>query len=110
VQPLRGAGLPADLPDRRDLQAQEQRHRRYRFHPLHRLPPLRGGLSLRRAAVRRGGKGIVKKCNMCVDEIDAGRKPYCVMACMMRVLDIGPIDQSFQPRVDSEFGAGRAGH
>ncbi|HHB11873.1 MAG TPA: 4Fe-4S dicluster domain-containing protein [Chromatiales bacterium] len=36
---------------------------------------------------------VVKKCNMCVDEIDAGRKPYCVMACMMRVLDIGPIDQ-----------------
>lgn len=35
----------------------------------------------------------VVKCNMCVDEIDAGRKPYCVMACMMRVLDIGPIDQ-----------------
>ena len=34
---------------------------------------------------------LVKKCNMCVDEIDAGRKPYCVMACMMRVLDIGPI-------------------
>ncbi len=34
----------------------------------------------------------VMKCNMCVDEIDAGRKPYCVMACMMRVLDIGPID------------------
>jgi len=30
---------------------------------------------------------------MCVDEIDAGRKPYCVMACMMRVLDIGPIDK-----------------
>ncbi len=38
-------------------------------------------------------EGIVKKCNLCVDEIDAGRKPYCVMACMMRVLDIGPIDQ-----------------
>jgi len=36
---------------------------------------------------------IVKKCNMCVDEIDAGRKPYCVMACMMRVLDIGPIEK-----------------
>ncbi|MEG7521996.1 MAG: 4Fe-4S dicluster domain-containing protein [Chromatiales bacterium] len=35
---------------------------------------------------------LVKKCNMCVDEIDAGRKPDCVMACMMRVLDIGPID------------------
>ena len=38
-------------------------------------------------------ENIIKKCNMCVDEIDAGRKPYCVMACMMRVLDIGPIDQ-----------------
>ncbi|HHJ21217.1 MAG TPA: 4Fe-4S dicluster domain-containing protein [Gammaproteobacteria bacterium] len=36
---------------------------------------------------------VVKKCNMCVDEIDAGRKPYCVDACLMRVLDIGPIDQ-----------------
>jgi anaerobic dimethyl sulfoxide reductase subunit B (iron-sulfur subunit) len=36
---------------------------------------------------------IVKKCNMCVDEIEAGRKPYCVMACMMRVLDIGPIEK-----------------
>lgn len=38
-------------------------------------------------------ENIIKKCNMCVDEVDAGRKPYCVMACMMRVLDIGPIDQ-----------------
>lgn len=36
---------------------------------------------------------IVKKCNMCVDEIEVGRKPYCVSACMMRVLDIGPIDE-----------------
>ena len=36
---------------------------------------------------------IVGKCNLCVDEIQAGRKPYCVMACMMRVLDVGPIDQ-----------------
>lgn len=38
-------------------------------------------------------QNIVSKCNMCVDEIDAGRKPYCVMACMMRVLDIGDIDK-----------------
>ncbi|MBK8768828.1 MAG: 4Fe-4S dicluster domain-containing protein [Rhizobiales bacterium] len=35
----------------------------------------------------------VKKCNMCVDEMDAGRRPYCVMACMMRVLDVGPIEE-----------------
>jgi anaerobic dimethyl sulfoxide reductase subunit B len=38
-------------------------------------------------------ENVIKKCNMCVDELDAGRKPYCVMACMMRVLDIGPIDK-----------------
>ncbi|MFC1759001.1 4Fe-4S dicluster domain-containing protein [Planctomycetota bacterium] len=37
-------------------------------------------------------EGVIKKCNMCVDEIEAGRKPYCVAACMMRVLDVGPID------------------
>jgi len=36
---------------------------------------------------------IVSKCNLCIDELEAGRKPYCVMACMMRVLDIGPIDK-----------------
>jgi anaerobic dimethyl sulfoxide reductase subunit B (iron-sulfur subunit) len=39
---------------------------------------------------------IIQKCNLCVDEIDAGRKPYCVMACMMRVLDIGPIDKLWE--------------
>lgn len=38
-------------------------------------------------------QNIVSKCNMCNDEIDAGRKPYCVQACMMRVLDVGPIDK-----------------
>ena len=36
---------------------------------------------------------IVQKCNGCVDEIDAGRKPYCVQACMMRVLDFGSLDK-----------------
>mgnify|MGYP001827275233 FL=1 len=36
---------------------------------------------------------VVQKCNMCIDELEAGRKPYCVAACMMRVLDVGPIDQ-----------------
>ncbi len=42
---------------------------------------------------------IVKKCNLCVDEIDAGRQPYCVMACMMRVLDVGPIDQIWKNKL-----------
>lgn len=38
-------------------------------------------------------ENVVKKCNMCIDELEAGRKPYCVAACMMRVLDIGPIEE-----------------
>ena len=38
-------------------------------------------------------ENVVKKCNMCIDELEVGRKPYCVDACMMRVLDIGPIDK-----------------
>lgn len=38
-------------------------------------------------------ENVVKKCNMCIDELLAERKPYCVQACMNRVLDIGPIDQ-----------------
>jgi len=49
--------------------------------------------------------GLVKKCNMCVDEIDAGRKPYCVMACMMRVLDIGPIDKLLSGEWDTKVVA-----
>ena len=36
---------------------------------------------------------VIKKCNLCVDELDAGRQPYCVAACMMRVLDFGPIEE-----------------
>lgn len=37
------------------------------------------------------GEKIIKKCNFCIDELEAGRKPYCVSACMMRVLDMGDI-------------------
>jgi len=44
---------------------------------------------------------IVSKCNMCVDEIEAGRKPYCVMACMMRVLDIGPVEKIWNGELDT---------
>ena len=46
--------------------------------------------------------GKVHKCNMCVDEIEAGRKPYCVQACIMRVLDIGEVNDLRKiPRVVS---------
>lgn len=46
--------------------------------------------------------GLVKKCNMCIDELEAGRKPYCVSACMMRVLDIGDINQIWDAKLDSK--------
>jgi len=46
-------------------------------------------------------ENIVKKCNMCVDEIEAGRKPYCVMACMMRVLDIGAVEKIWNGSLDT---------
>jgi len=45
---------------------------------------------------------IIQKCNLCVDEIEAGRKPYCVMACMMRVLDIGPIDKIWAGKYETK--------
>jgi len=47
-------------------------------------------------------RNIVSKCNLCVDEIEAGRKPYCVMACMMRVLDIGPMTELVENRYSTK--------
>ena len=32
------------------------------------------------------------KCTMCVDRLDQGLMPICVLSCQMRALDFGPID------------------
>lgn len=45
---------------------------------------------------------VIKKCNMCIDELEAGRKPYCVAACMMRVLDVGPIEEIWNATLQSK--------
>jgi anaerobic dimethyl sulfoxide reductase subunit B (iron-sulfur subunit) len=45
---------------------------------------------------------VIKKCNMCIDELEAGRKPYCVAACMMRVLDVGPIEEIWNGTLQSK--------
>lgn len=45
---------------------------------------------------------IVKKCNFCIDELEAGRKPYCVSACMMRVLDMGPIEDIWSGKLKTK--------
>ena len=91
VPALRQPALRRCLPDRRLVQARG-RHRAGGQAHLHRLPLLHDGLSFKArsfvhedhedqntAAPR--GKGVVESCNLCVDRIDAGKKPACVEAC-----------------------------
>lgn len=35
----------------------------------------------------------MSKCTMCVDRLDAGDKPLCVLSCPMRAFDFGPIEE-----------------
>jgi anaerobic dimethyl sulfoxide reductase subunit B (iron-sulfur subunit) len=37
--------------------------------------------------------GVMGKCHLCHDELDAGRPPACVAACPLRVLEFGELDQ-----------------
>jgi len=34
-------------------------------------------------------EGRVRKCNLCVDEIDQGKSPVCVTSCPMRAIEVG---------------------
>lgn len=34
-------------------------------------------------------EGRVRKCNLCVEELDRGRMPVCVNSCPMRAIEIG---------------------
>jgi anaerobic dimethyl sulfoxide reductase subunit B len=38
-------------------------------------------------------RGVMTKCNMCFDAIDAGEPPACVAACPSRALDFGELDE-----------------
>jgi len=33
------------------------------------------------------------KCDMCIDRLDEGLKPICVLSCSMRALEFGPLDE-----------------
>jgi len=33
-----------------------------------------------------------QKCDMCIDRLEAGLQPICVLACPTRALDFGPLD------------------
>lgn len=34
-----------------------------------------------------------QKCDMCIDRLEQGKKPVCVMSCPLRALDFGPIKE-----------------
>jgi anaerobic dimethyl sulfoxide reductase subunit B len=38
-------------------------------------------------------KGVMTKCNFCVDYIDAGQPPSCVAACPSRAIEFGDIEE-----------------
>ena len=35
----------------------------------------------------------MSKCNMCVDRLEEGLKPICVLSCSMRAMEFGPLDE-----------------
>lgn len=35
----------------------------------------------------------MSKCNMCIDRLEQGLKPLCVLSCSMRALEFGPLDE-----------------
>ena len=35
----------------------------------------------------------MSKCNMCIDRLEQGLKPICVLSCGMRALEFGPLDE-----------------
>ena len=35
----------------------------------------------------------MSKCNMCIDRLEQGVKPICVLSCSMRALEFGPLDE-----------------
>ena len=37
-------------------------------------------------------KGM-SKCNMCIDRLEQGLKPICVLSCSMRALEFGPLEE-----------------
>ena len=52
--------------------------------------------------------GVMGKCDLCRDLVDAGQNPACVDACLMRCLDWGDIDE-LRERHGDGASAGAAG-
>jgi anaerobic dimethyl sulfoxide reductase subunit B (iron-sulfur subunit) len=51
-------------------------------------------------------EGRVRKCNLCVEELDAGGTPACVSSCPLRAIEIGPLEEiATRPGVTAEMSA-----
>ena len=55
---------------------------------MHAVPQVRERLPVRRDPLGRHANAV-RKCDFCVDDLDAGRPPACVAACPNRALDFG---------------------
>ncbi len=42
---------------------------------------------------RDGPERKMSKCTMCIDRLEDGLKPICVLSCSLRALDFGPLDE-----------------
>jgi anaerobic dimethyl sulfoxide reductase subunit B (iron-sulfur subunit) len=45
---------------------------------------------------------LAQKCDMCIDRLEAGKLPICVLACSARALDFGPMSE-----MRSRYGSNR---
>jgi anaerobic dimethyl sulfoxide reductase subunit B (iron-sulfur subunit) len=51
-------------------------------------------------------EGRVRKCNLCVEELDRGGTPACVSSCPLRAIEIGTLDEIAQrPGVTIEISS-----
>jgi DMSO reductase iron-sulfur subunit len=48
----------------------------------------------------------MSKCNMCIDRLEAGLKPICVLSCSMRALEFGPLEELKKRYVSTQAIAG----
>ena len=48
----------------------------------------------------------LQKCDLCLERLEQGKKPICVEACLMRALDVGPLDELREKYGDTQEAAG----
>ena len=85
------------LPDRRDAEVREGRHRLCPVRPLHRLQELHRRLPRGTPQWDPATKKVVK-CDYCMDRLDAGLQPACVTKCVTGCLSFGVTNELPDPR------------